>query len=157
MTNFTLFQIEEFADNNFKSDENCKMFSGRVENTVLVMSDFSFSHSVFKRLVLLKRLELWVWFWQETRLFFCSFIIRLCRWQIQIQWKWQKVLPTGRKHRGKRRKCLLQAISPFPTVFSKDLYCRHVKNQGLFGKGLIASFQLSSAASLNLGRSQDGV
>ena len=60
MTNFTLFQIEEFADNNFKSDENCKMFSGRVENTVLVMSDFSFSHSVFKRLVLLKRLELWV-------------------------------------------------------------------------------------------------
>ena len=27
--------------------------------------------------------------------------------------------------------------SPFPTVFSKDLYCRHVKKtQGLFGKGL---------------------
>ena len=30
------------------------------------------------------------------------------------------------KHCGKRRNCLLQAISPFPTVFSKDLYCRHV-------------------------------
>ena len=31
------------------------------------------------------------------------------------------------------------AISPFPTVFSKDLYCRHVKTRvclGLFGKGL---------------------
>ena len=24
----------------------------------------------------------------------------------------------------------------FPTVFSKDLYCRHVKKQGLFGRGL---------------------
>ena len=27
-------------------------------------------------------------------------------------------------------------ISPIPTVFLKDLYCRHVKNKGLFGKGL---------------------
>ena len=33
-----------------------------------------------------------------------------------------------RKHCGKRRNCLLQAISPFATVFSKDLYCRHVKS-----------------------------
>ena len=33
----------------------------------------------------------------------------------------------GRKHRGKRRNCSLRAISPFPTVFSKDLYCRHKK------------------------------
>ena len=32
----------------------------------------------------------------------------------------------GRKHCGKRRNCSLRAISPFPTVFSKDLYCRHV-------------------------------
>ena len=31
------------------------------------------------------------------------------------------------------------------------------KNQGLFGKGLIATFQLLSAASLNLGQSQSGV
>ena len=42
----------------------------------------------------------------------------------------------GRKHKGKRRNCSLRAISPFPTVFSKDLCYRHVKNQGLFGKGL---------------------
>ena len=28
---------------------------------------------------------------------------------------------------GKRRDCSLRAISPFPTVFSKDLYCGHVK------------------------------
>ena len=42
----------------------------------------------------------------------------------------------GRKHCGKRRNCSLRAISPFPTVFSKDLYCRHIKNQRLSGKGL---------------------
>ena len=30
---------------------------------------------------------------------------------------------------------LLQAISPFPTVFSKDLYCRHVKTRACLGKG----------------------
>ena len=35
----------------------------------------------------------------------------------------------GRKHSGKKRNCSLQAISPFPTVFSKDLYCRHVKTR----------------------------
>ena len=33
----------------------------------------------------------------------------------------------GRKHCGKRRNCSLRAISPFPTVFSKDLYYRYVK------------------------------
>ena len=36
-------------------------------------------------------------------------------------------LQAVRKHCGKRRNCSLRAISPFPTVFSKDLYCRHVK------------------------------
>ena len=33
----------------------------------------------------------------------------------------------GRKHCRKRRICSLRAISHFPTVFSKHLYCRHVK------------------------------
>ena len=43
---------------------------------------------------------------------------RVCRWQFQIWWKWmEEVLQTGRKHCGKRRNCLFQAISPFPTVF----------------------------------------
>ena len=30
--------------------------------------------------------------------------------------------------------CLLQAISPFPTVFSKDLYCRHVKTRACWDR-----------------------
>ena len=33
----------------------------------------------------------------------------------------------GRKHCGKRRNCSLRAISPFPVVFSKGLYCKQVK------------------------------
>ena len=35
----------------------------------------------------------------------------------------------GSKHCRKRRNCSLQAISSFPTVFSKDLYSRHVKTR----------------------------
>ena len=41
----------------------------------------------------------------------------------------------GRKHSGKRRNCWLQAISPFPTVFSKDWYNRHMKARACLGKG----------------------
>ena len=62
---------------------------------------------------------------------------RGCRTQFQrgLQ-KGQTVLLTGRKHCGKRSNCLLQTISPFPTMFSKDVYCRHKKNKGLSGKSL---------------------
>ena len=59
---------------------------------------------------------------------------RVCRWQFQISWKWQKALQTGRKHYGKRRNFSLPAISSFPIVFSKDLYSRHVKTRACLGK-----------------------
>ena len=36
---------------------------------------------------------------------------------------------------GKRKNCLLRTISPFLTVFSKDLYCRHVETRVCLGKG----------------------
>ena len=58
----------------------------------------------------------------------------------------QKILESGGKHFGKRKNCSIQAISPFPTVFSKDLYCRHVKTRSCLGKdkasfcGLIVLF-----------------
>ena len=48
-------KLEEFADDNFKFDENGRMFSKRVENTVgkgeiaRYVSNFAFSHCVFKR------------------------------------------------------------------------------------------------------------
>ena len=54
MTNFRLFQ--EFADDNFEFDENGIKFSKWAENTVLKgESNFSFSRSVFKRLLLKTR------------------------------------------------------------------------------------------------------
>ena len=42
-TNIRLFQLKEFADDNFKFDENGGKF--------YITSNFSFSHSVFKRLL----------------------------------------------------------------------------------------------------------
>ena len=49
----------------------------------------------------------------------------------------------GRKNRGKRRNCSLGAITPSPTLFSKDLFCktglvreRLKANAGLKGKAL---------------------
>ena len=41
----------------------------------------------------------------------------------------------ARKHYGKRRNCSFRAISPFPTVFSKDLNLRHVKTRACLEKG----------------------
>ena len=43
----------------------------------------------------------------------------------------------GRKHCVKRRNCSLRAISPFPAVFSKGLYCRHVKTRACLGKSYL--------------------
>ena len=51
-TNFRPFQTKEFADVNFKFDEDGRKLSKRVENTVgkgeiARCEQFSFSHSVF--------------------------------------------------------------------------------------------------------------
>ena len=40
-----------------------------------------------------------------------------------------------RKHCGKRRNCLLRAISPFPTVFLKGLFPKGVKRRHCVGMG----------------------
>ena len=45
----------------------------------------------------------------------------------------------GRKQCGKRRNCSLRAISPFPALFSKDLYCRHAKTRDFLGKGYLCT------------------
>ena len=42
---------------------------------------------------------------------------------------------SGAKNYGKRRYCSLRAISPFPTVFSEDMNCRHVTTRACLGKG----------------------
>ena len=58
-----------------------------------------------------------------------------CRRQFHIWWKWLKAFQTDRKHCVKRKNSSLRAISPFPTVFSKDLYCKHVKTRDCLEKG----------------------
>ena len=45
------------------------------------------------------------------------------------------LLQKCRKHSEKRRNFSLREISPFPTVFSKDLFCRHVKTRACLWKG----------------------
>ena len=54
-----------------------------------------------------------------------------------------------RKHYGKRRNCSLRAISPFPTVFSKDLYCRHIKTRACLGKDPLSAEQSQVLTTLN--------
>ena len=59
-TSFRLFQIKEFADDNSKFDKNGVKFSKRVDKLwekekLLVTSNFSFSHSAFKRRLLQTR------------------------------------------------------------------------------------------------------
>ena len=48
--------------------------------------------------------------------------------------KMAEIFLNDRKHCGKRRNCSLRAISPFPTVFSKGLYCRHVVVRACLGE-----------------------
>ena len=52
-----------------------------------------------------------------------------CRWQNRCNSKIEIWVGKGRKHRGKRRKCWLPALSPFPTVFAKDPFLRVVKSR----------------------------
>ena len=59
-TNFRLFQIETLCRQQFGINENGRWFSKRLENTVgkgeiACYEQFSFSHSVFKRLILQTR------------------------------------------------------------------------------------------------------
>ena len=62
-------------------------------------------------------------------------IERVCRQQFEIWRKWQKIIKKGRKHCGKRRNCMLWAISPFPRVFSKGLFPRGIRRCHCVGMG----------------------
>ena len=60
---------------------------------------------------------------------------RFCSRQFQIWWKWQKVLQTGRKHYGKRKKLLMMSNFSFSHSVLKRLVLQTGKNQSFFGKG----------------------
>ena len=107
---------------------------------LLVMSNFFFSHSVLKR-ILLQTCE-------NQGLFGKGLILsQMTNFDSSKlkEFADNDFIPdeNGRnssKHNRKdswRRNCFLQAFSPFPTVFSKELYCRH---KGLFWKGFIVTF-----------------
>ena len=60
MTNFRLFKMKEFAVNNYRFDSNDRKFAKQVENNVGKgeighYKQFSFPHSVFKRIILQTR------------------------------------------------------------------------------------------------------
>ena len=74
------------------------------------------------------------WTFLKTTKFSLFQTERVCRQQFEIWWKKQKVLQTCRKHYWKRRNCSLWAISPFHTMFSKDMYYRYVKIKGVLGR-----------------------
>ena len=111
-----------------------------------VTSNFSFSHSVFKRLVHHKYCRI-----VKTRACFGKgllFTIRqnfrllqiksICRRQNTFDSKNGIWFEKNRKHDydGERRKCWLQAIFAFLTMFSKGLSHRANLKLGLCGKGL---------------------
>ena len=79
----------------------------------------------------------------------CKFYIlpnlKNCIQQFQIWWKWLKILQRVGKHCEKRRNCSLWAISPFPTVFSKDMSSRYIKTRGLLEKHLTWAVSLTTA------------
>ena len=64
-----------------------------------------------------------------------SKIERFWRRQFEVWRKWWTVPQQSRKPCGKWRNCLVGAISSFPTLFSKDLYCKHIKSRHCLGQG----------------------
>ena len=60
---------------------------------------------------------------------------RVCRYNFIYDENDSKFSRRVEKHCWRRRNFSLQAISPFPTVFSKDLCSRHVKARARLGKG----------------------
>ena len=128
-------KLKAFADDKLKVAKMAFFLFDKARNTVgkrenAVYQHYLLSPQHFPKLSSLGSLTL-----SQTTNFRLLQIERVCRWQFQIWRKWQKVIQMGRKHCGKKRNCSLRAISPFPTVFSKDLCCRHVKTRACLGKG----------------------
>ena len=90
--------------------------------------------------------QCWSWLTLSTKQILELQSERVCRQQFHICWEKQKALQRV-ENTGKRKNCSSRAISPFSTVFSKDLFCRHfglkqvrkILQQSLTNKVLIAS------------------
>ena len=82
----------------------------RLKGKLLVSSNFSFSHSVFKRLVLQTH---------KKQGLFEKGLKAFADEKINLTGRTEIHFGMNRKHCGKRRKCWLPAFSLFPTMFSK--------------------------------------
>ena len=109
-TNFRLFQTERVCKRQFqiwwkwkKVIQMGRKLCGKRRNCI--MSNFSFSHSVFKRLVSQGR--------QKSSL--CGKALTLYHTISTLNDPEKEAFW---KHCGKRRKCWLPAFSPLPTMFS---------------------------------------
>ena len=74
----------------------------------------------------------------QTTNFVLVQIESICRRNINVTYKWKFFIGLVENIVGKGENAgyqQLRAISSFPTVFSKDLYSRHVKNRACLGKG----------------------
>ena len=68
-----------------------------------------------------------------------------CRRHFKVYLKWKISTIHARKHCEKRRNCLLQAISPFLTMFFTAIYLSLVRqNEVLCGNGLTLSMDSPS-------------
>ena len=124
---------------------------------LLVLSNFSFSHRVFQRLLLQTRKNqglfgkgitlnmILFWIFKDWNVFFRYFRLRSgCKWLTHSHTITPFDAPGKQafwKHCGKRRYCSWRAISAFPTVFST-----HLDNFLPFSSNL----KLSSANSFSL-------
>ena len=117
-------KLKGFADENFNFYENGRKVSKRVENTVgkeklLVMSNFSFSHSGFKRLVSQGRQK-----------------VSLCGNGLNLAEMIEQVFKTGEKNVGKGENAGHQHFFPFSTMFPKAFFFKFVKSQDCVEEGL---------------------
>ena len=124
--------MEEFADDNFKFDENGRKLSKQVENTVgkgeiACYEQFLLFPQCFQKACFpgaSKGVVVWEWVnslpkgkildRSKLKAFADKIIIRC--------------LGEGRKHLGKKRKCWLPAFSSGFTMFSKVFSFRVIKN-----------------------------
>ena len=111
-------KLREFADDNFKFDENGSKLSKQVENT---LGKGEIAHN--------EHFLLFPQCFQKACFPGASKGVVVWEWvKVHLKWKISTIL--GRKHCGKRRNCLLQVISPFLTMFSQ-LYIFSASKYGI--------------------------
>ena len=120
---------------------------------LLVTSNFSFSHSVFKRLVSQG----------HKKVSLCGNMLPFPKRQIldsskpkvfadndfKFDKRLRKVLEKGRKHCGEKEKLLVTSNFSFSHSVFKRIVQQTRKNQGLFGKGLIMTDKYLDSSKLN--------